>query len=459
MHATTGQAVEYAVPQGSARRGRWLAAVLTASLALRLAFSFFWPGSVEWSDAKGYHELALKLLHDGTFPTAFYAPGYPAFVAAIYALFGEQQLPVLIVQSVIGTLGVWVTYLTGIDALGRARHRIALLAAALFGLSPGVAYYSAWLLREGVLVLLIPLLAWLCLRMLQRTWSYAVPLGLTAGALAYIRVEGGLLVALMLLIGLLHKRWRRRAIGGGLLAGAIAATAAAPWVMYCSVARGYATMQVSLGPNLFARTWHLSPTGAVEPELRRHVLNRIAELGLSERAQRDWAVADALLVEVPANDLPRWLELSRRLSAIAWENSRRHPLGYLATLPLDMLRTMGGEPFTWWQAHWVPSLVELRRDRHWGVLALRLFNHAVWPAVVLPLVLGGAAWAVWRRDRSAGALITLLVAVGACILVMTMLATKGDARYRVPYDGILYLGAVLGAAVGLRRVAPLADGP
>jgi hypothetical protein len=402
---------------------------------------------VEWSDAKGYHELALKLLHDGTFPTAFYAPGYPAFVAAIYALFGEQQLPVLIVQSVIGTLGVWVTYLTGIDALGRARSPIALLAAALFGLSPGVAYYSAWLLREGVLVLLIPLLAWLCLRMLQRTWWYAVPLGLTAGALAYIRVEGGLLVAVMLVLGLLHKRWR--AVGGGLLACGIAAALAAPWVIHCSLARGYTNMQVGLGANLFARTWHLSPTGEVEPALRQHALERIAELGLSERAQRDWPVADALLVEVPANDLPRRLELNRRLSAIAWENIRRRPLRYLGTLPLDIVRTLGGEPFTWWQTRWVPSLSELRRDRHWGLLALRLFNHAVWPAVVLPLVLGGAAWAVWRRDRSARPLIVLLLAAGACILVMTMLATKGDARYRVPYDGILYLGAVLGAGRGV----------
>jgi hypothetical protein len=459
MHATSGQAVEYAVPQGSARRGRWLAAVLTASLALRLAFSFFWPGSVEWSDAKGYHELALNILHDGTFPTAFYAPGYPAFVAAIYALFGEQHLPVLIVQSVLGTLGVWVTYLTGSDALGRARSGMALLAAALFGLSPGVAYYSAWLLREGVLVLLIPLLAWLCLRMLQRTWRYAVPLGLTAGALAYVRLEGGLLVAVMLVLGLLHKRWRRRAIGGGLLAGAIAVAGAAPWVVYCSLARGYASMQVSLGPNLFARTWHLSPTGEVEPELRRQVLDRIAELGLSERQQRDWDVAGAILVETPADDLPSWLELNRRLTAIAWENSRRHPLGYLATLPLDMLRTMGGEPFTWWQTRWVPSLAELRRDRHWGVLALRLFNHAVWPAVVLPLVLGGAAWAVWRRDRSAGALITLLVAVSVCILAMTMLATKGEARYRVPYDGLLYLAMGVGFAAATRRIRALPTAP
>jgi hypothetical protein len=275
---------------------------------------------------------------------------------------------------------------------------------------------------------------------------------------SYIRVEGGLLVAVMLVLGLLHKPWRWRAIGGGLLAGGIAAALAAPWVVHCSRTRGYTNMQVSLGPNLFARTWHLSPTGEVEPELRQHALERIAELGLSERAQRDWAVADALLVKVRADDLPRWLELNRQLSAIAWENIRCHPLRYLGTLPLDIARTMGGEPFTWWQAHWVPSLVELRRDRHWGVLALRLFNHAVWPAVVLPLVLGGAAWAVWRRDRSAGALITLLVAVGVCILAMTMLATKGDARYRVPYDGILYLAAVLGAAVALRRTEPLTDG-
>ncbi len=441
--------------RGSGRLTGWLAGVLTGSLALRLAFSFLWPGSVEWSDAKGYHELALSILHEGRFPTAFYAPGYPAFVAGIYAVLGERQLPVFVVQSILGTLAVWVTYRTGLDVLGSPRRKIALVAASLVGLSPGVAYYSAWLLREAVLVLLVPLLAWLCLRVLQRSWRYGLPLGLAAGATAYIRMEVGLLVGTVLIVGLFRRDWRRRAVGGGLLAGSIAAAVAAPWIIHCSLHRGYTGMQVGLGANLLARTWHLSPRGLVEPELRQHIIDRVAELGLPEGAQRDWAVAEAVLVEVPPDDNARWLDRSRRLGAIAWENIRRYPVGYLGTLPLDVVRTLGGEPFTWWQTRWVPSLAELRRDHHWGLLALRLFNHAVWPMVVLPLVLVGAAWVVRRRDICAWPLITLLLATAVCILAMTMLATKGDARYRVPYDGILYIGAALGFAALRRGIRPL----
>ncbi len=435
--------------------GGWLIVILLASLALRVAFSLFWPISVEWSDARGYHLWALSLLHNGTFPSAFRPPGYPAFVAAIYAVFGERQLPVMLIQSVLSTLGVWLTYLLAVEILGPRRRGLALLAAALFGLSPGVAFFSGWLLREAVATFLIPLSAWLCLRLLTRSWRYALGLGLAGCALAYIRMETGLFIATMLAAALLDRRWRLRALGGGALAGLIVAAGTAPWIVHCARTRGYASMQVCLDANLFARTWHLSPTGAAEPELRARVLERVKSHGLSAKDQRTWTVAGLLTAELPPGDTHAEVALYRQMGAIARENLRHHFLGYLATFPVELWRTMGGEPFRWWPGPWMASIAISLRDRLWNHLALKALDYFVWPAAVISLASVALVWAIRRRDRAAWPLTLTVFAVAVSVIAMTAVNSQGQAHLRVPYDCVLYIAAAFGAAVALRKVEPV----
>ena len=434
--------------------GAWLILILLASLALRVAFCLFWPISVEWSDARGYHEWALSLLHSGTFPSAFRPPGYPAFVAAIYAVFGERQLPVMLIQSVLSTLGVWLTYLLAVEILGPRRRGLALLAAALFGLSPGVAFFSGWLLREASVMFLIPLSAWLCLRLLTRSWRYALGLGLAGCALAYIRMETGLFVAAMLAAALLHRRWRWRALGGGVLAGLMVAAGTAPWIVHCARTRGYASMQVCLDANLFARTWFLAPTGAVEPELRERVLERVKRYGLSAKDQRTWLVAGVIAADLPPGDTRAEVALYRRLGAIARENLRHHFLGYLATFPMELWRTMGGEPFRWWPGSWMPSIAISLRDRLWNHLALKAFDYFVWPAAVVSLVSVALVWVIRRRDRAAWPLTLTVFAVAVTVMAMVAVNSQGQSHLRVPYDHVLYIGVALGLGVVTRRVRP-----
>jgi hypothetical protein len=441
------------------RCGGWLALVLAGSLALRLAFAVFWPGSVEWSDARGYHELALHILHDGTFPSAFRSPGYPAFVAAVYAVFGESQLPVLLIQSLIGTLGVWMTYLLGIEILGAERRQLALAAAALFGLSPGVAYFSAWLVREACLTFLVPLAAWVCLRMLGRSWRYAIPLGVTGCVLAYVRMEVGLFLATMLALALLHRRWRWRALGGGALAGAIVVAGTAPWVLHCALTRGYANMQVAADANLFARAWHLSPTGSVEPELRRMVLEKIKNRGVTDQEQRSWIVATLLTEEIAVGDIRGEVRMYERMGAIARENIRRHPFGYLATMPWNLFTVMGGEPFKWWRQRWFASLTVSWRERNWGVLAMLAFNYLLWPVAVTLLVLVALVWVLRHHDVAARLFVLTLLGVVTSMVSMTMVNSQGQPHLRLPYDCVLYIATALGFAVLLRRVKPLSAEP
>lgn len=428
---------------------RALAFILVASLGLRLLFALVLPGSIAHSDMLEYHELALSILNDRSFPSILRSPGYPGIVAGVYAIFGVNPQAVYLLQAMIGTLGVLATFVLAIEVLGRQRFRLALLVAALYGLGPGVAYFAGQLLREAWLTLLVPLAALLVLRMMQRDWRYALPLGLTAGAIAWIRMEGGLFIAVALAVGVFHARWRKRALLGGVVAGLIAGASAAPWIMHSAKTRGYASMQNSFGPNIFARTWTLKQGALVEPELRARIQAVVAEAGLSDYEQRSspYSVAKVLIAELPPDDLPARVALHRRLGAIGYENLANDPLGYVASIPSNLWRMFGGQPFTWWQAKWWPSLRDIRRDHLWNHLALRVFDYAVWPLGVVVLLIVGWIWALRSGDASAWSMSAVVCGALACVVTIGLVNSHGEPRLRVPYDAVLYLPAALGLAV------------
>src|SRR5271155_1920707 len=87
---------------------RHLAAALLAGLALRLFFITHRPFPA--GDTKFYEELARNWLDHGVYglfvrgqltPVDMRLPGYPAFLAAIYAALGRSRAAVLIVQAVL----------------------------------------------------------------------------------------------------------------------------------------------------------------------------------------------------------------------------------------------------------------------------------------------------------------------------------------------------------------------
>src|ERR1019366_3705986 len=85
-----------------------LVAALLAGLALRLFFIVHFP--FEAGDTHFYGELARNWLYHGVYglflhgqlvPVDMRMPGYPAFLAAMYAMFGQAGKAVLIVQAII----------------------------------------------------------------------------------------------------------------------------------------------------------------------------------------------------------------------------------------------------------------------------------------------------------------------------------------------------------------------
>src|SRR3954470_14311075 len=75
---------------------------------------------VAWSDQGGYKQLGAAMARSGEFtrypespvfiPEVIRTPGYPAFVAVIYRLFGVSTMPVAIAQAFVFVLICLLVY-------------------------------------------------------------------------------------------------------------------------------------------------------------------------------------------------------------------------------------------------------------------------------------------------------------------------------------------------------------
>jgi hypothetical protein len=135
---------------------RHLAAALLAGLALRLLFIVHFP--FEAGDTHFYGELARNWLDHGTYglfvhgqltPVDMRMPGYPAFLAVIYAIFGQAGKAVLIVQAIIDLMTCVLAALIA-ARLSTASRRTVVATAALWlaALCPFTANYTAVVLTE-----------------------------------------------------------------------------------------------------------------------------------------------------------------------------------------------------------------------------------------------------------------------------------------------------------------------
>src|SRR5260370_6120861 len=128
-------------------RGHILFAAI-AGVALRLFFVLHFPASS--GDTPIYEDLATNWLKHGVYgisaqghiaPTDIRVPGYPAFLAAIYALTGrtgaEARLFVMLAQVLVdlGT-GFLTAALAGVIAPDRQRRRVAIAALWLAATCP-----------------------------------------------------------------------------------------------------------------------------------------------------------------------------------------------------------------------------------------------------------------------------------------------------------------------------------
>jgi hypothetical protein len=210
-----------------------LAAAMLTGFTLRMLFILHHP--FYSGDTHFYEELARNWLYHGVYgfyvngqlmPADMRMPGYPAFLAAIYAVFGQSTTAVLVVQAVLDLITCYVIAMIA-ARLAPAAKRTAVVTAALWlaALCPFTAGYTAAVLTETLATFLTALAFYALLRALidpsielARAGAGSAALlpfagwvllaGLFTGLGTLVRPETPLILAAAGLV--LCIRWRRR---------------------------------------------------------------------------------------------------------------------------------------------------------------------------------------------------------------------------------------------------------
>jgi 4-amino-4-deoxy-L-arabinose transferase-like glycosyltransferase len=190
---------------------RFFLAAILAGLALRLGFLLHFPGVVD--DSRLYADIAMNWLQYGVYgitnsgqvvPTLSRLPGYPALLAALFAIFGWSNFRAVLLTQVLFDLG---TCLLIADMARRLFSDGAAKAALMLSaLCPFLANYSAAVLTETLEIFFTALaldfavcgLAGLHQGPLPAQLPKATPwfgCGLSIGACILLRPDGGILLA------------------------------------------------------------------------------------------------------------------------------------------------------------------------------------------------------------------------------------------------------------------------
>lgn len=114
----------------------------------------------EYRDSVG-HFLGTQPLFSDVGPTSFYLPGYPFFLAGIFAIFGESFRAVYVVQAFLSTFTILLCYASADRMFD---HRMALVAAFLQAINIYNIHQVGHLTSENLGYLLVLLIYYLFVR-------------------------------------------------------------------------------------------------------------------------------------------------------------------------------------------------------------------------------------------------------------------------------------------------------
>lgn len=374
---------------------RWFVISAAAGLALRLIFLFRFPAVV--TDSFLYGDIAKNWLQHGIYglsgpdeisPTLSRLPGYPAFLATIFAIFGMEHYRAVLAIQILMDLGTCV--LCADIARRLFGERVAQAAFLLAAVCPFLANYSAAALTETLEIFFTAAALDCVLAGLQtaelKFWALA---GLACGAAILLRPDGAILVIVIVL----YLAWRfvfrsqsmsqRKILQAALLVCAISAAPLVPWTVrnwrtfhvFQPLAPRYATDPdefVPMGFNHWVKTW-MADYASVE-----EIYWQVPGSAMDVRQLPSRTFDDAqqrMQTERLFNEYNNLLHITRKLDAgfeaLASERIRAHPFRYYFELPALRILDMWLRPRTenlpsdvrWW---------EFNDDFRWSALAVGL---------------------------------------------------------------------------------------
>jgi 4-amino-4-deoxy-L-arabinose transferase-like glycosyltransferase len=416
---------------------KWFAWFTLAALALRLLF--FFRFSHITGDSLIYGEIARNWLEhgiyglthaDGVRPTWIRLPGYPAFLAVCFKLFGvEHYNAVLLLQIAIDILSCFV-----IADLARrtVSNRAAQWAFALAALCPFTANYTVAPLAETLSIFFTAaaldaaVAAFMQVEEGSSAWQAWTVCGLAVAAGIQLRPDGGILLAAIgaYLLWRLVKDADHRAqfFSAGVLVLVIAVGPLVPWTMrnwrdfhrFEPLAPRYASDPDEFVPSGFdrwMRTWIVDYVSTEDiywqipgSEVNISLLPARAYDSESEQQQTQAIFEDYAKSHVVGP------ELNQRFEELAEQRIRRHPLRYYVRLPLLRSADMWLRPRTemlplnsrWWEFADDPQDAVL--GTLWGGLNLLLLFGAAMGVIrgPRPLYLGMMLLSVVLRSAFLG---------------------------------------------------------
>ena len=401
-------------------------AIFALALLLRVAF-VLWAPAEPTGDGLFYHQHARDLMSGNGYvnldrsPANTWMPGWPAFLALLYTLFGFEPRVAMLANAVLSSATAVL-----VARLGRQLFsaRIGAIAGLLYAVWPGVVYFSATLFNESLFSLLLVAALDLWVRAAaaerRRTALFAAS-GLLLGASAWVKAEP-LLLCLPLALHLASlRRGRADFLRHAGLAFALATVVVLPWSIRNYVVFERVIPTAAGGGMVLYAANHAGARGGND---LASLLDYIERLGVADRSQaeQNMAIHDHA-----------WRDV--------WDFVSHHPGEELRIMGNKLRLTYGGdsEGATLVRGHF-------GRDR-WH-LSEAVWRRLVWLAdafwfPVLALALVGASsargWPVPTRVLIFGLLVTWL---GLHLLFM------GGMRFHHPEIPIF----ALLAAVGIDRL-------
>ncbi len=455
-----------------------VAAAVCAGLALRVYLVLKFPVT-DTGDAPFYIELAWNWLKNGVYGFAVHGqltavdmrvPGYPAFLAAMFAVAGQSPRAAMLAQVVVDLATCFVIALIAARlAPESSRRRVALAGLWLAALCPFTANYTAVVLTETLVIFLTALAILVLLQtdvggaqaarvgsFLANPWLLA---GIVVGFGTLVRPETPLVLFAAGLV-LVAKWWRpadwTKLIRAGLLMGLGLLIPLVPWA-----ARNWRTLHdvqflapryselpgeyTPLGFTAWTNTWmwrfrdvYLTQWKVNEEEIAIDQLPAYACDSPDEKER----MADLLdeYNEALTIDPP----LDQEFREIARERTERHPLRTYVKVPL--LRTL-----TLWftprvellpsSGHLWPLREEWQDDRPDFLVTLGLSAVNI---IYIALALEGA----WLARRRPGWALLILVCVVRTLFFARFVETP-EPRYVLEcFPAVIALAAQVFASRG-----------
>jgi 4-amino-4-deoxy-L-arabinose transferase-like glycosyltransferase len=379
-----------------------------AGLALRLLFLYRFPAIT--ADSFIYGDIARNWLQHGIYglteldqivPTYIRLPGYPAFLALVFRIFGmDHYRAALLIQIFVDFGTCFIIADIARRAISERAARVAFLLSAL---CPFFANYSAAALTETLEIFFTALaldLAFAGVATLQAPpagssapiiklrYDHWLACGSAIAACLLLRPDGGLLLAAILiyLFWILGRRLRHAqplipVLKAGLILTLVALAPLAPWTLrnlhtlhtFQPLAPRYANEEDSLVPmgfNRWTKTWMadyvsneevywMVPGSPIDSD-------KLPSRAFDSADQQDQT--EQLLADYN-QQLRMTPGLDARFAALAQQRIRAAPLRYYVSLPLLRIADMWLRPRTellpsdsrWW---------EFDDTTRWSILAV-----------------------------------------------------------------------------------------